>query len=386
MPRRLEISAEHTRSVVERHAAFWKRDAGVLRYTGVYSQSSPVSLPTADGGVITDAESIEPKMVQPDELINIIEQYDDDRLDAHLALKGEYLVNVGQGDFLPLAMPLMKFPWLEAILGCRIEMTVGQIWDKEYTGDPEDIASDTSSFDHNPWFELYVEFIKRLQERLSGRFFVSTSSNQRGVSDLVAAVMGVQAALIGWIDSPRFMSRILRRCTDAVLALGEATNAVVEPALGGYACKWGLWCPDKVVATQADHASLVSPDVYAAQILPYDREVFRSSPLSIIHLHNNGLHHAPALMNLPDLDAIQVWMDPYPASDRRRFEVDMLQRIADRKPLIVDVYQSDLDESDWLLGQLTGRAVFYKNWVDPEVYDGLPDDHPGTDRWLRAGP
>ena len=190
----LSISVEHVGHMVERHAAFWSHTEGgaVLRYTGIYSQSSAISLPQPGGGEITESERLEPQMISPDGLIKVVESYDQDQLDAALALNGEYLVNVGQGDFLPLAMPLMKFPWLEAILGCPIRMTEGQIWDARFSGDPEEVVSDNSGFDNNPWFQLYLEFLRVLKKRLSDRFFVSTSSNQRGASDLVAAVMGVQ--------------------------------------------------------------------------------------------------------------------------------------------------------------------------------------------------
>jgi len=382
----LAISVEHVADMVARHAEFWRHTDGgaVLRYTGIYSQSSAITLPQPDGGEITESERLEPQMISPDELVKVVESYDHDQLDAALALNGQYLVNVGQGDFLPLAMPLMKFPWLEAILGCPIRMTEGQIWDAKFPGDPEQVVSDKSSFDSNPWFQLYLEFLKVLQNRLSGRFFVSTSSNQRGASDLVAAVMGVQEAILGWLDSPGFMSRLLRRCTDAILALVEASNSIIETSENGYACKWGLWSPEKVVATQEDHSSLLSPEIYQEQILPYDREVFRSSPRSIIHLHNNGLHQAPALMDIPELDAIQVWMDPYPDGDRREYEITMLQRIMERKPLILDVYLPSLEQGDRLLERLPQRGLFYKLWVDPAVYDSLPYDYPGTDLWLRG--
>jgi len=376
----------YVNTTIARHAGFWNRTgrSSCLRYTGIYSQSSPISLPQPDGSGIVETAGVEPAMISPDDLIKRIENYTDDELNAELALNGEYLVSVGQGDFLPLALPLMKFPWIEAMLGCPVKITEGQIWDTEYPGDPEDLAAETRSFDHNPWLQLYVEFLKTLQKRLSKRFFVSASSNQRGVSDLAAAVLGASEAAMGWLDRPAFMRRLLRRCTDAVLTFVEASNSVVQPLHGGYACKWGVWSPERVVCTQADHASFVSADVYREQILPFDREVLASSPISVIHLHNNGLHHAPALMDLPELDAIQVWVDPYPSGDRRMYEVKMLQQIMQRKPLILDVYPPSLKESEWLFEQLPKQGLFYKVWLDLECYKALPEDYPGTDLWLRG--
>ena len=108
-----------------------------------------------------------------------------------LALKGQYLVSVGQGDFIPLAMPLQKIPWIEAMLGCPIKMINGQIWNEKYPGNPEWIAQKGIHFESNPWFQLYLEFIKQLQNKLHKRFLISDTTNLRGASDLVAAIMGV---------------------------------------------------------------------------------------------------------------------------------------------------------------------------------------------------
>ncbi len=386
MARQPIIDQNHVAGVIARHADFWKHtdSTGILRYTGIYSQSTPIALPQMNGSTITDERNIEPRMVNPDLLIDAIERLDVSELDASLALRGEYNVTAGQGDFLPLGWVLMKMPWIEAMLGCRIEITSGQIWDKEYPGDPEEVASATTSFENNPWLELYVEFIKKMQERLGERFFVSSTGNQRGVSDLAAAVMGVSEAAMGWLDDPACMRRLLRRCTDAVLTLVERTNSVIKPTENGYPTKWGLWCPNKVTCTQADHSSFVSPEVYREQILPFDREVFQSSPMSIMHIHNNGLHHAPALVEVPELDAIQCWLDPYPLGERKSYEVKMLRMIAEHKPLIVDVYQNDTAENEWLLDQLPRRSLFFKTWVDGDVFASLPEDYPGTQLWLRG--
>jgi hypothetical protein len=89
-------------------------------------------------------------------------------------------------------------------------------------------------------------------------------------------------------------------------------------------------------------------------------------------------------MDIPELDAIQVWIDPYPDEDRKEYEIKMLQQIMERKPLILDIYLPSLEEGDSLLKQLPQRGLFYKLWVDPAVYDSLPADYPGTDLWLRG--
>lgn len=384
MTQKLIISRELLNNTIKRHGDFWKPlpNRTFLHSTGIYAPSSSVYLKQKDGKFSDNINKLEPDLVNPDILIKEIENYNNDKLNAMLALKGQYLVSVGQGDFIPLAMPLQKIPWVEAMLGCPIKMINGQIWNEKYPGNPEWIVQKGIHFESNPWFQLYLEFIELLQNRLHKHFLISATTNLRGASDLVAAIMGVSEACIGWIDNPSFMARLMRVCTDAILTVVEAANKVLIQSNNGYPCKWGLWSPDKIVCTQADHSTLVSLEIYKQQILPYDLEVIRSRPKSIFHIHNCGLHLAPILIEVPELDAIEVFMDPYPIKNRKLYELKILKEILQYKPLILDVHLPNLKEGEWLLDNLPKNRLLFKAWFYYEIYTNLPDDFPGKKIWL----
>lgn len=384
MIQKLIISRGLLNNTIKCHRDFWKPlpNRNFLRSTGIYAPSSPICLKQKDGKLLDNINKLEPDLVNPDILIREIENYNSDKLNAMLALKGQYLVSVGQGDFIPLATPLQKIPWIEAMLGCPIRMTNGQIWNEKYPGNPEWIVHKGIHFESNPWFQLYLEFIKQLQNRLHKRFLISTMTNLRGACDLVAAIMGVSEACIGWIDNPSFMARLMRVCTDAILTVVEAANKVLIESNNGNPCKWGIWAPDKIICTQADHSILLSPEIYKKQILPYDLEVIRSCPISIFHIHNCGLHLAPILIEVQELDAIEVFMDPYPIESRKLYELNILKKILQYKPLILDVYLPNLKEGEWLLDNLPKNRLFFKAWFDYEIYTNLPDDFPGRKIWL----
>jgi len=384
MTQKLIISRELLNNTIKRHGDFWKPNSNrtFLRSTGIYAPSSPIYLKQKDGKLLDSIDKLEPNLVNPDILIREIENYNNDRFNAMLALKGQYLVSIGQGDFIPLAAPLQKIPWIEAMLGCPIKMINGQIWNEQYPGNPERIVQEGIHFESNPWFQLYLEFIKQLQNKLPKRFLISVTTNLRGASDLVAAIMGVSEACIGWIDNPSFMARLMRVCTDAILTVVRAANKVLIQSNNGYPCKWGIWSPDKIVCTQADHSILVSPEIYKQQILPYDLEVIRSRPKSIFHIHNCGLYHAPSLIEVQELDAIEVFMDPYPIESRKQYELNILKKILQYKPLILDVHLPNLKEGEWLLDNLPKNGLFFKAWFDYEIYKNLPDDFPGRKIWL----
>lgn len=385
MTQKLIVSKDLLNNTITRHGDFWKPqplpNRSFLRSTGIYALSTPIYLKQKDGKLLDHIDKLEADLVNPDILIREIENYNSGQLNETLALKGQYLVSVGQGDSIPFSRPLIKMPWIEAMLGCKIRMINGQIWSEQYSGDPELIIHKGIHFESNPWFQLYLEFIKQLQNRLNKRFPISPMAGLHGTCDLVASIMGVQEACIGWIDNPSFMARLMRVCTDAILTVVEAVNKVRIQSNNGYSCL-GIWAPDKIIFTQADHASLLSPEIYKQQILPYDLEVIRSCPISIFHIHNLGLHLAPILIEVPELDAIQVWMDPYPIESRKLYEFNILKKILQYKSLILDVYLPNLKEGEWLLDNLPKNRLFFKAWFDYEIYTNLPDDFPGREIWL----
>jgi hypothetical protein len=382
--RQYSTNSSHFREVLARHRSFWERSpqGSFLRSTQVFAPSVPVALPQPNGSKITHIERLTPNMVDVSALIDEVEQWDPGRLDSSMAAQGEYLVSAGMGDLMPLARPLVKLPWLEAMLGCPIKMTEGQIWNEHYAGDLEPLLSHGVNLEHNAWYQLYLEFLRKLQDRLSTRFAVSANTLMRGTSDLVAALMGVQEACVGWLDDPKTMARVLRLVTDTLLTVIEGGQKVMKPFMDGYMAGWAVWAPGQVVLTQADHSSLLSPRTYEQNILPYDIEVLRSAPAAMMHIHNNGLHVAPILVQIPELDVIEVAVDPYPFGERKEYELRMIQMILQHKPLVLDLSAPSWEESEWVLDQLPRRGLCFNAKFDPAVFETLPPEAPGREAWV----
>ena len=384
LPARVSVDDERFSALIARHKAFWvgSENDSFLRATSVNAASAPIRLPQPDGSTVTRADPLRPEVVDPTALIDEIENWDPARLDGTLRAQGQYMVAVGTGDLMPYSSPLPKIPLPEAILGCPIKMTEGQIWNLHYRGDPEEVIARGTDFEKNPWFQLYLESMRQTQSRLGKRFPMVVNSF-RGPSDLVAAVMGVQEACIGWIDQPALMARLMRVCTDLLLTLIEASRKMVQPIAGGYVSGHCIWAPELVIGTQSDHSTLLSPAMYAKQILPYDLEVIQSCPLSEFHLHSAGLHVAPVLVELPDLDVIQVSMDPSPTKERDPQEIEMLHLIHSRKPLILSTDAlASVEEGERFLAQFPRSRMCFNEAFDPPIYETLPGDSPGKMLWV----
>jgi hypothetical protein len=260
-------------------------------------------------------------------------------------------------------------------------MTEGQIWVERYEGDIDMLARQGVAFERSKWFELYLAFLEQLQARLGKRYPVSANTLFRGPSDLVAALIGVQEACVGWIQQPALMAQLMRLCTDANLALIEAGYNILQPFSGGHVSGFGTWTPGTVVRAQADHSALLSPQMYAKQILPYDQEVIRAQPFCIFHIHNNGLHVAPYLVQIAELDVIEVVVDPYPTGKRKQVEIDMLRAIQEHKPLILDVNLPSIEEAAWIESQLSPRGLCLNARFSEETFCSLPASQPGSAFW-----
>jgi hypothetical protein len=371
-------------STLARHRAFWERaeEDSFLRSAGVFAASVPVCLPQPDGSVITRAERLHPDMIDPAALIDEYAAWASDQLDPALVAQRHSLASVGLGDVMPFGQPFFKIPWLEAMLGCPIKMTEGQIWVERYEGDLEQVIERGAHFEGDPWFELYLEFLRLLQDQIGDRYPTSANTLLRGPSDLVAALMGVREACMAWLDRPAWMARLIRVCTDANLAVIEAGCKALKPFVGGYVSGYGIWSPQPVVRMQADHSTLLSPGMYERQILPYDREVIRACPRCIFHIHNNGYHIAHLLVQIPELDVIEVVVDPYPDLERKQYEIERMQMIQTHKPLLLDVNFPSFDEAEQLLAHLSPRGLCLNARFDPETFASLPAGVPGSRAWL----
>ena len=387
-PTRIPVTDDRFRSFMARHRAFWRGEGqhGVLRAAGVFRPSEAVGLRQPDGRVIVETEHLTPDMVDPNALIDGVEGWDAAWPDARLSAFSQVLIGLGMGDLMPFSRPPAKIPWIEAMLGCPIVMTEGQIWTGPYPGDPEEVIRRGVHLEQDPWFQLFLEFLRLLQTRLADRYPPCLNTLLRGTSDLAAALLGVQGACVGFLDRPAFMARLLRVCTDANLAVIEAGYKVLQPFENGTMSGFGVWSPGQVVLTQADHSALISPHMYGRQILPYDLEVIRSCPISMFHVHNCALHIAPLLIEIPELDVIQVRVNPYPTAERRRYEIEMMQRIQQHKLLIVDANFPTPEEAEAVLAELSPRGLCFRTWFELPVYRSLPPDWPGNVSWTLAAP
>ena len=114
-------------------------------------------------------------------------------------------------------------------------------------------------------------------------------------------------------DQPETIAQVLAQTARAFIEVGRAQYELL-PSLDGGWSPWvfGLWAPGRVMRTQSDSASQLSPEMYREQILPHDRAIAQAFDYSVVDLHSAGtLHLHPVLLEMEELDAISVTLDGY---------------------------------------------------------------------------
>ena len=108
----------------------------------------------------------------------------------------------------------------------------------------------------------------------------------RGVSDLMAALLGVERLIYAMLDDPGRVFALAERIAEFWIAFGRAQLDAVPRFAGGYGSfMYNLWAPGTCVWLQEDASALLSPSLYERFILPFDSQIAAAFDYTFIHLH-----------------------------------------------------------------------------------------------------
>ncbi len=225
--------------------------------------------------------------------------------------------------------------WTEALLGCPVRMERGGAWAEAFLAGREQVVERCrrgAPGEGDPWLRRFRSGTALLAERAGGRFPV-IQPLMRGPLDVMAAALGHEAMATAFYDDPSLARELLDLCTDTFVTLAREHLALAPAFLGGDVT-FGLWAPGRAIRTQLDNAVLLSPRLYEDCFLPCDSRVFPVFDFVVMHVHSGCLHVIDALLQAPELDAIQVSID-FPGGPLLPAILPALRKIQGRKPLIV---------------------------------------------------
>jgi hypothetical protein len=213
-----------------------------------------------------------------------------------------------EDDMIRGVSPLPFFPWLEAMLGCRVQIGTESVWAEEGGVSYADCGRIDCS-DTNPWRVKYLEFVRVLHDHFGDRVPVGIPI-LRGPSDMVAALRGSEQMVYDLYDLPEAFHALAATCADFAVGLMHAQHDATGPYAGGYLIEQlGLWAPERIARLQEDASALFSPDLYDRLLKPYDRRMGEAFPVSAIHLHSSSLHLLDRILDVEALRCIQINKD-----------------------------------------------------------------------------
>lgn len=319
---RASPSEREVQALIQRHRAFWRReDAGgpllrVFPGEGIIYPLRAVRLPPPG------------RPVRPEDLT----------LDCFWhRYEGGRVIAPG-GSTFAFAFAFAGFPWMEAIIGCPIEVVPGShsLWVHPIPGADWDRLLAVEVADDNPWLQRLLALTDELVERADGRYVVTTGhigGLLHGASDMLAGALGNERMCYELYDHPNEVAQFLLRATDIWIEVVRRLLERIPPFHGGYVNGYGIWAPGPAPIWIEDALLFFSPENYRRFLLPCDRKAFGAFPYTGMHLHSAALHALDDLLALEELKVLQLGWDSSGPSLEELLQA--CRRILDRKPLIL---------------------------------------------------
>ncbi|MCD6302623.1 MAG: hypothetical protein J7M15_03750 [Anaerolineae bacterium] len=320
----MNLTERPSPELLAQHAAWWKREAHLVAYP-YEPELGRLWLPLADGTTASDDLDLTPEMLDLDRLAKP---------------KPETEVAPMSGGLLPVQVPYIRVPWMEAIAGCPIRALVNAGSMRTHT-----ILTNWNDLDHlqdfrdDAWLNTLTALVERIVERSSSRQPVSHTL-MRGPADIAEAMLGAERLCLAMYDRSEELAALLAYTT-ALFEEVWREQAYRIPSVHGGTVNWyGIWAPGSTVRTQCDASALTSPTQYAEHFVPWDLRTAKVADYSIMHLHSGSLHVIDALLERPSPTAIQVSLDPPPSAPPWPELLPTFAKILAHKPLLIDGYLS----------------------------------------------
>jgi hypothetical protein len=131
---------------------------------------------------------------------------------------------------------------------------------------------------------------------------------------MAEAAMSSTMLYAGFYEAPELLRSFLELCGRIFVHAAICRLNRTPLFHRGYAVRyeWGLWAPGTTVQFQADASRNLSAQMYREFLLEVDRKIAGAFEYPIMHTHSGSHHILPVIMDIPELKAIEVSLDPLP--------------------------------------------------------------------------
>jgi hypothetical protein len=285
--------------LLERHRRYWTGEPLDRPLIGHYREGEFVLAPLIEAGVpegiITPEEISEPEV-----FVTLYRHY------RHIVETKNL-----QADLIYALKPPLAIPWMEAIMGCPISVSLEAQAMTARQAFPSSEEVDVSMLSTNEvWLGILSGFIDAFVTKF-GNAVPYGQTLMRGPSDVLLALLGSERFLIGLIDNQQSMKEMANRITDLWIDVLRMQIDHMPSYKGGYiAGSYGVWAPGTVASFQEDACGLLSADMYREYFRACDSTIAAAFDYSLMHLHSAQLQMLDDVLLIRELNTINVAIDP----------------------------------------------------------------------------
>jgi len=322
------------KEVLDRHKAFWNMEnvnRPLLRIVP-YSEAPPLELVLADGTLATEGLLLKPEMLLPERIPIIQHTFPTEwggvaRRLKECREKMEFPCMSGEM-FNPIC-PYSKIPWMEAISGCPIRVSVkaNTIWAEPL------LRSDWTKIEINEeWTNKLREFTTYLSDNFSREYLLSTTL-MRGPIDVLSAMLGKRHLVLSIYRKGDRIKELLNVLTDLFINVARIQLDIVPRFHGGYCSPTGLWAPGTALLTTTHESTILSQKLCREFVLPFDENISTNFDHSMTEIHSNYLRVVDLFLESESVKSISVVCDPPPFGPQFSDLLPILSKIQGKKPL-----------------------------------------------------
>ncbi len=269
MPVIRDLQDPGCRSVIDRHAAYWRQDPDdtpLLKFSPPAVRPTLADLPPSRPYTL-------PELIEAKPFGSGLER----RYAADGLLDDDIIRMVDTGITS------------EVLVGCPVVIEAGSHWAKPCFTDWHQL--DGFRVQDSIWYRRLMENTQRAVDAVADDTYPFCCGVFRGAADMAMAMMTADRLCMEVIDHPRELAALLARITDIVIDTTMAHADLLPLYAGGQFNHFGVWTPGRTVLFTVDASWMFSPGCYEEVFLPHDARLAQAFDTPIVHLHSAAHAH-----------------------------------------------------------------------------------------------
>jgi hypothetical protein len=216
---------------------------------------------------------------------------------------------------------------MAGVLGCPMQAIDKEtVWAGEFLGSADDVL-DVLFDPQAPLYQRIRRITAESCRRAHGHHMVAPFALE-GMTDLMAALYGIENFLMDTIGEPEAVARAMEHLKLQWIAAWEDIQSAIDTGNPGGIGWVGIWAPGTTFPLQEDVSYNLSPAAFRSLCIPHIRDQIAAIEYPFFHVDGVGMiPHLDPLLEIPGLKAIQ-WQPGAGKEDLARWH-DLLRHILD---------------------------------------------------------